>query len=548
MDSIRCSLKGKNEDQEAQAYIRSFTRRQWCGTWCSMLSHNIFACARDTREGLRQPRFGTAARLGPRPARSEASHRVGGAVNSPVVVFPDRIKAEEPASCKRVPNLEGASSGRTVIRHGVNEREIFPTTDPPTDLAVFTQTCSGALLVEDDDSGRHLPAEINTLSEGGKTVQTGPTESALMNISTGRSPNPKSFAVFPRNNCPTERDVTRQWPALFTALSGASSKASSGRNILKFGPLVARGEGMGSSPSADKFPREPSSRIDGEQEELDAMGPNDGDAGGNQKEAIDSPRIPWRSEKNPTVKSVPGRQRTVLRGLADESNLPPFDLSRYCIENGGSVGEFEPLDSVVPHEVTTQDTQNQARRGLTQLQNAAARDSRQDDSVVTEKVEGEGVQNCSTSDTSQSEESNGDHDEGFVVKSGNDTHVRGHKCQPKGMGDSLALSDPPRHRVNVIPEKKMTLSVESVSPGNSSDGTNDANTELCNNLSGSVVPACHGTSSHSSVEERGRDWGLSANTTPATTTVPDRYANYTFAAMPPDDSAGSDGSQHFGWQ
>lgn len=32
-----------------------------------MLRHNIFACVRDTREGVRRPRFPNAARSGPYP-------------------------------------------------------------------------------------------------------------------------------------------------------------------------------------------------------------------------------------------------------------------------------------------------------------------------------------------------------------------------------------------------------------------------------------------------------------------------------------------------
>lgn len=55
------------EEQEEQAYILSYTRRRWCRTWCAMLRHNIFACAKDTSEGVRKPRLSTAARSGPYP-------------------------------------------------------------------------------------------------------------------------------------------------------------------------------------------------------------------------------------------------------------------------------------------------------------------------------------------------------------------------------------------------------------------------------------------------------------------------------------------------
>ena len=63
-----------------------------------MLRHNLFACARDTSEGVRRPRFSTtAARSGPYPPlgptapveggppRRPSSHEIG-TVNTPVVV------------------------------------------------------------------------------------------------------------------------------------------------------------------------------------------------------------------------------------------------------------------------------------------------------------------------------------------------------------------------------------------------------------------------------------------------------------------------------
>ncbi|CAB1103298.1 unnamed protein product [Ectocarpus sp. CCAP 1310/34] len=66
-----------DEEREARDYIRSYTRRQWCGTWCTVLGHNVFACARDTSEGVRKPRFTTAARSGPYPPL-DRSKQAGG--------------------------------------------------------------------------------------------------------------------------------------------------------------------------------------------------------------------------------------------------------------------------------------------------------------------------------------------------------------------------------------------------------------------------------------------------------------------------------------
>ncbi|CAM9886855.1 unnamed protein product [Ectocarpus sp. 12 AP-2014] len=66
-----------DEEREARDYIRSYSRRQWCGAWCTMLRHNVFACARDTSEGVRKPRFTTTARSGPYPPL-DRSKQAGG--------------------------------------------------------------------------------------------------------------------------------------------------------------------------------------------------------------------------------------------------------------------------------------------------------------------------------------------------------------------------------------------------------------------------------------------------------------------------------------
>eukprot|EP00903_Cladosiphon_okamuranus_P021834 g20077.t1 len=80
------------EEKEEKAFIRDFTRRRWCKTWCAMLRHNMFACAKDTREGVRKPRFSTAARSGPYPPGPEQdgplrrpSFNAVGTVHTPVM-------------------------------------------------------------------------------------------------------------------------------------------------------------------------------------------------------------------------------------------------------------------------------------------------------------------------------------------------------------------------------------------------------------------------------------------------------------------------------
>lgn len=94
------------EELEAARYIRSYTRRKWCAAWCTMLRHNIFACARDTREGVRKPRCQSAARSGPYPDLDNycsfgdgsgpprrLSENTIGTVNTPVMALSDRLKA-----------------------------------------------------------------------------------------------------------------------------------------------------------------------------------------------------------------------------------------------------------------------------------------------------------------------------------------------------------------------------------------------------------------------------------------------------------------------
>lgn len=100
---VQAKGKEQNKEQEYRAYIRGYTRRQWCGTWCAMLRHNLSACARDTSEGVRRPRFSNAARSGPYPPLDPAggpladgrscrpSSNAIGTVNTPVVVLSERM-------------------------------------------------------------------------------------------------------------------------------------------------------------------------------------------------------------------------------------------------------------------------------------------------------------------------------------------------------------------------------------------------------------------------------------------------------------------------
>lgn len=534
--SIRCSLQGKGENQKAQAYV---SRRQWCGTWCTMFCHNISGCARDTREGWRQPTIRTSARLGPRPARSEANDSAGGAVSSPVVRVPRRTKVEESASCNRVRKFDSNSSGKSLLRHGVSERKTFTMIDDPStdDLTVFTQEISES------------PAAIGTSSEIRRTLRTGPTESRLLDTSIDGHSRPEQYVLVAKNFVPTEKCSTDHRRTLVTHLRGTNSRALSGRPILATGPSVTRREGMSSSPSVYEFSRLPRSPIDRKQEGLDSVRPNNSEADDVRKQerdprqARDPPQTQWRNRNNPSAQNVPSRQNTEIGALAAESSSLSFEPSRDT-ENGVGDGELPPpelppLGAVVPH--------GQAR-GLTQLRRASALDSESSDAVVSENVGGVGA--CSPRDTSRSQPGNSDRDGRIVSNSGNDTHAIERLGEPEII--ALILGDPLRRRSMTNPASEMALPVEGAPLDTSGDGMNNNGecTQTYNNVSGPIGSAVHGSSTSSSTEERGGGCGLNVSPSPVTTTTAaqNRYANYTFAATPLDGSSvGTNRRQHFGW-
>ncbi|CAM9192533.1 unnamed protein product, partial [Hapterophycus canaliculatus] len=160
------------EEQEARAYIRSYIRRKWCRMWCAMLRHNIFACAKDTREGIRKPQFSTAARSGPYPPLDSSSRSVGeedgsgpprrpshdaiGTISTPVFVLSDRLQVAGsratvwggiPTPARRSPArdlnastsfndlnaVEVDASGKVLIQQGVDSSDryaVFPAIIP----------------------------------------------------------------------------------------------------------------------------------------------------------------------------------------------------------------------------------------------------------------------------------------------------------------------------------------------------------------------------------------------------------------------------------
>lgn len=98
-----------------------------------MLRHNLFACVRDTSEGVRKPRSSAAARSGPYPLREPAgptddgpprrpSSNVIGTANTPVFVYSGKLKEAGSGASARggtpTPSTKRGFSGRKIIRHG----------------------------------------------------------------------------------------------------------------------------------------------------------------------------------------------------------------------------------------------------------------------------------------------------------------------------------------------------------------------------------------------------------------------------------------------
>lgn len=176
-----------------------------------MLRNNIFACLRDTREGVRRPRVPTAARSGPYPPldsdngydsdgvpRRPSDNNVG-TVHTPVTVLSDRLKVagsrasawgvlptparEAPvhggevttdATYNSMSAVEDASSGRVLIQQGNNSsgREVDPQLVPLSGQ-VTANSPRGRGIIEDDSVVRTSTSDMDL-------VETGPSGRGLM--------------------------------------------------------------------------------------------------------------------------------------------------------------------------------------------------------------------------------------------------------------------------------------------------------------------------------------------------------------------------------
>lgn len=201
------------EEVEERKYVCGYIRWKWCPTWCVMLRHNVVACGRDTREGVRSPRL--TARTGPCPHLNPSSDTVDniprqlrenriGEVNSSITEFSERLKVvgsgarswggipspmksreasqirhlTATATFQSMNTIDAASSRRELVKGGTNGNIFSPSTVLPAEcLTVLTQrehgysegnllkdisTPSGVRSLERGASGRGLIGDDGT--------------------------------------------------------------------------------------------------------------------------------------------------------------------------------------------------------------------------------------------------------------------------------------------------------------------------------------------------------------------------------------------------
>ena len=199
-------MQVERDEREARVFIRSYIRRQWCGTWCEMLRHNLFVCARDTCEGVRRPRFSAnSARSGSYPPLEPAgpaddddpprrpNFNAVATVGTPAVVLSERLKGvgsrasawggiPTPARQSSRPDggdraatalfngmsaVEGGSSGKGIMRPGS-----YSSTRRPLPSAALPDEA-----FDSADPNATIPRFIGMIGEdGGRPCDSGVTD------------------------------------------------------------------------------------------------------------------------------------------------------------------------------------------------------------------------------------------------------------------------------------------------------------------------------------------------------------------------------------
>ena len=212
------NVQMKAEEQEEHEYIRSYTRRRWLSTWCTILRLNASACATDMREGLRRPHSLTAARSGPPPSSEVGG--LSGEGSTPNELGVDGVDADNAATVVLADKL---------ITVGAKARTWGGIATPGRRLPLN----NGGIITANSFK---RPGSTEAVPSGRGVMQQGE------NASTGQLASPidasaDHFAVFSRRYRGTvDRDSPNLAPSLIVPTNSVKDKyANSGREMIQRG-------------------------------------------------------------------------------------------------------------------------------------------------------------------------------------------------------------------------------------------------------------------------------------------------------------------------
>lgn len=237
-------MQAEGDEYEVQDYTRRHVRRAWAATWCAMLRHNVFACAKDTREGVRRPRIGTARRTGPFPPRDMSSgsipsddprrpaSNVLGTAYEPVIVVSGRLNNVESSG-------KSNSSGGLLLGYG---------SEPGGSItSEYDRAVPGTSGLLDSNSNRSSNdgSVTSEASYGGQgSVPRGssfmPTAWRAHSASDGLE-NSHCTAVGPNRNVGGSVDGSNISEKPIASLQ-SHDKDHSGRRLVSHGPMSSRRE------------------------------------------------------------------------------------------------------------------------------------------------------------------------------------------------------------------------------------------------------------------------------------------------------------------
>ena len=193
---------------DKRKFIRRRTSALWAPTWCRLVGHNIFACMRDTREGVRDPNArGKAAKVG---SRYQLEERTASADRNVVCAQPIGASSSELTRTKipwgrphkapvesdvprRLPNFWNMPTSDTAgdpgeipkmpAQVGTNSRWqwFWPKTAPPVESDLprrrHVQSFTGTSSTRGDDDESHKSQQANAAGSWWGWMGRGPVES-----------------------------------------------------------------------------------------------------------------------------------------------------------------------------------------------------------------------------------------------------------------------------------------------------------------------------------------------------------------------------------